>query len=167
MTQADSDSPSPPVFELACDLVGESATVALATAIATHARTGDVIALSGELGTGKTAFARGFIQALSDNPEEVPSPTFTLVQTYETPNGPVYHFDLYRLNDPDEAIELGIEESFATGMTLIEWPDKLGSYLPADRLDISIAYGSSPEARTITLYGHGTWPQRLRESDLG
>ena len=149
------------------ELANERATLELAAKIAACARTGDVIALSGELGTGKTTFARGFIHALSDTPEEVPSPTFTLVQTYESARGLIYHLDLFRLNDPEEAIELGIEEAFAMGITLIEWPEKLGPFLPQHRLEVALSYGNTTDERFVTLNGISTWSQRLQETCLG
>lgn len=107
----------------------EADTRALAAKVAGDARTGDCFALRGDLGAGKSVFARGFIQALIGD-AEVPSPTFTLVQLYETPAGPLYHFDLYRLDGPDDVWELGWEEALAAGICLVEWPDKAGPYLP-------------------------------------
>jgi tRNA threonylcarbamoyladenosine biosynthesis protein TsaE len=104
------------------DLPDEAATESLARRLAGVARPGDVIALWGGLGAGKTAFARAFVRAAGDPAEEVPSPTFTLVQTYALAAGPCWHFDLYRLQAPDEVWELGIEEAFAGGIVLIEWP---------------------------------------------
>lgn len=146
------------------DLPDEAATVRLAVALAAVARSGDVFALDGDLGTGKTVFARAFINARAgqNEDEEVPSPTFTLLQSYELENGAVHHFDLYRLNAPDEALELGIEEAFSSGISLIEWPERLGEWLlPRDRLDVSLSYVGNPEARRATLGGHGDWPERL------
>src|SRR4051812_29949378 len=104
-------------------LPDEAATAALAGRLAPLAARGDVVALTGALGAGKTSFARGFIAARAGRPIEVPSPTFTLVQTYDLPSGPIWHFDLYRLERPDDAIELGIDEAFADGISLIEWPE--------------------------------------------
>ena len=149
------------------DLPDEAATNALASTLAGQARPGDVIALSGELGTGKTVFARAFITARAGTPTEVPSPTFTLVQVYDLAGGAVYHFDLFRLSTPDEVQELGTEEAFADGISLIEWPDRLGPWLPADRLDIALAFAAGEESRHARLEGSGTWPQRLREAGLG
>ena len=94
------------------ELPDEAATAALATRLARLVRRGDVIALKGELGAGKTVFARAFIQARAGGGEEVPSPTFTLVQVYEMPDAALWHFDCYRLRDPEEAWELGIEDAF-------------------------------------------------------
>jgi tRNA threonylcarbamoyladenosine biosynthesis protein TsaE len=143
------------------ELGDEAATVALARRIAAVARAGDVIALAGDLGTGKTRFARAFVDAAAGDGEEVPSPTFTLVQTYESPAGPIWHFDLYRLARPEEAYELGIEEALTDGIALIEWPERLGGLLPAERLDIALAYGDRPTARRARLAGHRGWAPRL------
>ncbi len=115
------------------ELSDEEATAALAARIAALARPGDVIALDGELGAGKTTFARAFIRARG-NAEEVPSPTFTLVQIYDDRRRPDLAFRPYRLRDPDEAWELGIEDAFRDGISLIEWPERLGTLLPARRL---------------------------------
>jgi tRNA threonylcarbamoyladenosine biosynthesis protein TsaE len=143
-------------------LADEVATDRLGRALAAVARTGDVIALWGELGVGKTRLARGFIGALLGEAEEVPSPTFTLVQTYDTAQVTVWHFDLYRLAAPDEALELGIEEAFATGISLIEWPDRLGALLPRKRLDLRLDFGGSEGAREASLTAHGEgWRARL------
>ena len=125
---------APEVVELA----DEEATLALGARLAGEARRGDVFALGGGLGAGKTTLARGFIRALTTPDEEVPSPTFTLVQVYETRKGMVWHFDLYRLEDPEEAWELGIEEAFADGISLIEWPERLSALLPARRRQVAL-----------------------------
>jgi tRNA threonylcarbamoyladenosine biosynthesis protein TsaE len=125
-------------FEIA--LPDAAATAALAARVAPLAARGDVVALSGTLGAGKTTFARGFIAARAGRPIEVPSPTFTLVQTYDLASGAIWHFDLYRLERADDAIELGIDEAFADAISLIEWPERLGDLLPARRLDITLAF---------------------------
>lgn len=114
----------------------ESDTDALARRLAAQAEAGDVFALYGTLGAGKTTFARSFIRALADGAAEVPSPTFTLLQTYETPLFPIYHFDMYRLKNPAEAYEIGIEEAFQTGVSLIEWPEKITPLLPRRRHEL-------------------------------
>ena len=102
-------------------------------------RSGDIIALWGTLGSGKTAFTRYLIQHLLHRQESVPSPTFTLLQVYDTDLFPVYHFDLYRLEKPNDAYELGIEEAFIDAVSIIEWPEKMGSLLPAaHRLNVRI-----------------------------
>jgi len=114
------------------------ATAALGAELAERARPGDVIALWGDLGAGKSELARAFIRAVLGPDEEVPSPTFTLVQTYDFPEATVWHFDLYRLEHPEDALELDIEEAFASGICLIEWPERLGPYLPQKRLDVRL-----------------------------
>ncbi len=149
---------------LRLDLANEPATVALAARLARLARTRDVFALSGPLGAGKTAFARAFIRARSAVQDEVPSPTFTLVQIYDTDHVPIYHFDLFRLTHPDEAEELGIEEAFAEGISLIEWPERLNGRLPTDRLDVTLEHGEGLDARTVRLKGHGAWSDRLADA---
>lgn len=147
-------------------LADPDATARLAARIASCLRPGDVVALRGDLGTGKTSFARGLIRALCDPEEEVPSPTFTLVQTYSAPGFEIRHFDLYRLERPEDAVELGLEEAMADGVTLIEWPERLGPYLPAERLDIGLAYGDGETARIATLAGSEAWRRRLRRLGL-
>lgn len=140
-----------------------AATARLAAHIASLARPGDVIGLAGDLGAGKTAFARAFIAALAPHETEVPSPTFTLVQGYTVPSGTVWHFDLYRIATPEEAWELGIEEAFAGGISLIEWPEKLGPLMPGDSLVLSFATvpGGPEEAREIALAAGPAWHERL------
>lgn len=123
----------------------EAATKRVAAALAARVRPGDVIALQGDLGAGKTTFARGFIGALTIADEVVPSPTFTLVQTYASEAGDIWHFDLYRLKRAEEAYELGIEEAFGNGISLIEWPERLGGLLPRQRLDVTLAPGPHPD----------------------
>lgn len=112
---------------------------------------GDVILLKGDLGTGKSTFARALIQALCGEHTEVPSPTFTLVQTYEAPKFVVWHFDLYRLEHPEEIYELGIEEAYATGVCFIEWPERLGSFLPTKYWELELTYGSHENERHLRL----------------
>ncbi len=144
------------------ELRDEAATAALAARIASLARPGDVIALKGELGAGKTSFARAFIGARGSR-EDVPSPTFTLVQIYEVGDAAVWHFDFYRVRDPEEAWELGIEDAFRDGISLIEWPERLGPLLPARRLEIALSQTALPQARIAALDpGKGSdWDVRL------
>lgn len=137
------------------------ATARLAAALAPLLRASDVVALEGDLGAGKTAFARALIRELTGGEEEVPSPTFTLLQTYEAPDFDIWHFDLYRLEKPEDAFELGIEDAMAEGVTLIEWPDRLGRYLPRGRLVVRMDYADGEAARIATLSGGGDWPARL------
>jgi len=132
------------------ELPDEAATAVFAARIAALARPGDVIALKGELGAGKTSFARAFIRARG-GVEAVPSPTFTLVQVYELGEGTIWHIDCYRLRDPEEAWELNIEEAFSDGISLIEWPEKLAPLVPARRLEIALSAGPVPEARRAAI----------------
>lgn len=135
----------------------------IAATLAHHVKKGDVIALKGDLGAGKTAFSRYFIQALMGSEVEVPSPTFTLVQTYNPPSFPVWHFDLYRLSSPEEAIELAIEDAFFDGVSLIEWPEIIFPLLPEDWLEITLEAGAHEEERKLLLRGHGEWYNRVQE----
>lgn len=143
-------------------------TEQIAAQLAAHVRVGDVIALQGNLGVGKSVFARAFIRGLCGWDEEVPSPTFTLVQIYEAEIGEIYHFDLYRLERPEDSFELGIDEAFGEGISLIEWPAKLGPYLPWDCLNIEITHGKESETdRVLSVSSQGTWLERLKEVGLG
>jgi tRNA threonylcarbamoyladenosine biosynthesis protein TsaE len=142
------------------DLPDETATADLAARISALAEPADVIALKGELGTGKTSFARAFIRARGER-DEIPSPTFTLVQIYDPGSTPIWHFDLYRLRTPDEAWELGIEDAFASGISLVEWPERMDTLLPKRRLEITFIFGSEPGARRLLLDPSGDWRQRL------
>jgi tRNA threonylcarbamoyladenosine biosynthesis protein TsaE len=138
---------------LTIDLPDESATADLAARVGALLKPGDVVALRGDLGAGKTAFARALIQSLSgaDGADrDVPSPTFTLVQSYETLVGPVHHFDLYRIETPDELAEIGWDEALADGIVLVEWPERAGGWLPPRRLDIILEFGPVLEARPGT-----------------
>lgn len=148
-------------------LSDEAATMRFARALAALARPGDLIALDGDLGAGKTVLARAFINALPGPDgeavcEEVPSPTFTLVQIYERLPAPVWHFDLYRLSSPDEVYELGIEEALAEGITLVEWPQRLGgAFALPSRLDLRLEFAAAPEARKLALQGGAAWQNRM------
>jgi len=128
---------------------------------------GDMLALRGGLGAGKTALSRALIRHLLGHAdEEVPSPTFTLVQMYDAPDFTIWHFDLYRLEDEErDILELGWEEARRGGVALVEWPERLGGLLPANRLEINIDFDTNndqtAEARVITLTGHGAWDARL------
>jgi tRNA threonylcarbamoyladenosine biosynthesis protein TsaE len=146
---------------IVADLPDEPATAALAARISAMATPADIIALRGDLGVGKTAFARAFIRARGNQREEVPSPTFTLVQVYELDPTAVWHFDLYRLRSPADAWELGIEDAFSAGISLIEWPERLGPLLPGRRLEITIAFADRPDARHVSLDPGSGWQSRL------
>lgn len=141
------------------ELPDEAATAAFAGRLARQARAGDLLALSGDLGAGKTSFARAFINALPGEAEDVPSPTFTLVQTYRRGDLEVWHVDLYRLGGAEDALELGLEEGFAEAVTLLEWPERLGASLPRKRLDLAFAFSDSADAdrRTVTVTPRGGW----------
>lgn len=125
---------------------------ALAQKIAGSLSAGDVIALNGDLGAGKSTLARLIIQSLMGD-VEVPSPTFTLVQTYNTPSLDIWHMDLYRLEAPEQIYELGVEEAFHTSACLIEWAENAKSELPANTMNINIANGSGADCRNITFIG--------------
>ena len=112
-------------------LPDEAATERLGAALAARLRPRDVVALQGGLGVGKTTLARAILRAAAGDPSlVVPSPTFTLVEVYDTSRGAFWHFDLYRLEEPDQVFELGWEEALAEGIVLIEWPQRLGELLP-------------------------------------
>lgn len=131
----------------------ENETALAAARLAAGLKAGDILLLRGNLGAGKTAFARALIRALcSDTDLEVPSPTFTLVQTYDTAIGQLFHFDLYRLKDAAEIYELGWEDALAGGVTVVEWPERLGPHTPARYLDISLkAVDNEPDTRIIEI----------------
>src|SRR5690625_2267867 len=141
------------------DLPDETATLALARALAPLLEQGDVIALRGDLGAGKTTLARYLINALEGTEEEVPSPTFTLVQIYRRGELELWHFDLYRLESLDEVWELGFEEALAEGISLIEWPERIAGAMPAEHLDLHLLHAEG--ARRAELTGFGDWKQRL------
>jgi tRNA threonylcarbamoyladenosine biosynthesis protein TsaE len=134
-----------------------AATEALAAKLAALARPGDCILLEGQLGAGKTALARAFLRTAADDPVlEVPSPSFTLVQIYDTKIGQVFHYDLWRLDGSSAMTELDWEDA-QDGVVLVEWPDRLGELRPADALTIELRLGDG-EAREATLTG---WDDRL------
>lgn len=145
------------------DLADEAATRALGARLARYARPGDVILLFGTLGTGKSTLARAFVRALTSEDEEVPSPTFTLVQAYEAEPADIWHFDLYRLDKPEDSFELGMEDAFADGISLIEWPERLGSLIPRRRLEIALSAGENQTARRAVLTSHSQWDDRLKD----
>ena len=147
-------------LDLSLALATPAATDALGRTLAAILRPGDVVALEGPLGSGKTALARAAIRALTSPEEEVPSPTFTLVQSYDSGSGPLYHFDLYRLEAPDQAVELGIDDAFAEGISLVEWPERLGGYLPRRHLKITLAAGPDKDSRVARISGGVQWKDR-------
>ena len=139
-------------------LADEEATRRLGAAVARALQPGEAVCLFGPLGAGKTTLARGLVRALTTPQEDVPSPTFTLVQFYETARFALAHFDLYRLTRADEAYEIGLDEALEDGAALIEWPERLDGRLPPDRLDIEIDIDGA--ARTARLTPHGAWEGR-------
>jgi tRNA threonylcarbamoyladenosine biosynthesis protein TsaE len=139
----------------------EADTLRLGAAIARELKPREAVCLSGPLGAGKSTLARGLIQALAGAGTEAPSPTFTLVQTYDAPAFPLAHFDLYRLERPEEALELGLDEALDVGAAVIEWAEKLGHHLPADRLDVELHIDGA--RRRARLSPHGAWQERALE----
>jgi tRNA threonylcarbamoyladenosine biosynthesis protein TsaE len=133
-------------------LAAESQMLAFAQNLAATARIGDVFLLNGPMGAGKSVFARGFIRALTTPDMEVPSPTFTLVQTYETKLGEIWHFDLYRIKSPEDVMELGWEEALANTIMLIEWPQRLGHLIPAKATHILFELGKSENERIVSIH---------------
>lgn len=137
----------------------ETDTVALAGQIAPRLRRGDVILLDGPIGAGKSAFCRALIRARLGRMEDVPSPTFTLVQTYNDAAGDIWHCDLYRLTHPDEVFELGLDDAFADAICLIEWPDRLGDATPPDALRLHFA--AHDDGHSVVIDAPDTWRARL------
>ncbi len=139
----------------------EAETHQLAAELSNYAGVGDFFGLTGDLGAGKSVFARAFLQTLASNQHlEVPSPTFTLVQTYGDLRLKASHFDLYRIVEKSEVDELGLDDALIDGIALVEWPDRIAEYHFTDRLMISID-DVSPNTRKFTLTGHGQWQQKL------
>lgn len=144
------------IFEV---LLDEAALVDFGARLAPYLRIGDVLALTGDLGAGKTTFSRGVIQSRLGE-VEVPSPTYTLVQTYECPDYELWHCDLYRLEAPADVLELGLVDMEEEIVSLIEWPDKMGSYLSSQALNVHIAFHEA--GREISLSGADHWAERLK-----
>lgn len=134
-------------------LPSEEATDALGIRLARHLARGDTILLTGPIGAGKSQLSRAIIRARLGRMEDVPSPTFTLVQTYDAPDADIWHADLYRLSHPDEVFELGLEEAFSTAICLIEWPERLGPYAPADAIHISLSPEGEGRRAVISFAG--------------
>jgi tRNA threonylcarbamoyladenosine biosynthesis protein TsaE len=142
MTAAMAEPPS-----LTLTLPTEADTAALGVRLAGMARPGDCILLEGPIGAGKSCLARAFIRARLGREEEVPSPTFTLVQTYDAGGAEIWHADLYRLTHPDEVWELGLDDAFQTAICLVEWPDRLGAHVPEGALRLRLeAWGDGRRA---------------------
>jgi tRNA threonylcarbamoyl adenosine modification protein YjeE len=149
------------MFERKLALDNMSATDALGACIARGLATGDCVALEGDFGAGKTTLARAILRALGVR-EAVPSPTFTLVQTYETACFPVRHYDFYRIENAHEIEELGLDEALAEGAVLAEWPERAGRGIPDDALHVSLAI-ENETTRLAALKGPGRWATHLGE----
>lgn len=141
-------------------LPDEAATGRLGAALAHELRPGEAVCLYGPLGAGKSTLARALVRALTTPDEDVPSPTFTLVQFYEGARLKVAHFDLYRLSNPDEAYEIGLDEALDEGAAVVEWPERLEGRLPPDRLDVVISLSEDDDGRRVRLTPHGAWEGR-------
>ena len=143
---------------------GPLETQALALRLRENLKNGDIVLLKGEIGAGKSHFARSLIQAAMDKVEEVPSPTFTLVQTYDTVVGSIWHADLYRLNDQSEVFELGLIDAFGNDIVLIEWPDRLGYLEPQDALTIELVILENDKREVIFSTSSCVWEARLEKT---
>lgn len=151
-----------PDQQLSLTFSSANATAKHAAILASKLTAGDVILLSGDVGSGKTHFARSLIQSILPSPQDVPSPTFTLVQTYDTLKGEVWHADLYRLTSTHEIEELGLVDAFDDAICLIEWPDRLGDLAPTGALHLTLAPGKDEDMRHATLsWSDPKWKDRL------
>ncbi|MEO1014026.1 MAG: tRNA (adenosine(37)-N6)-threonylcarbamoyltransferase complex ATPase subunit type 1 TsaE [Pseudomonadota bacterium] len=146
------------MFETILDLPDEAATAALGAALGRTRARGDVIALVGPLGAGKTALARAYI-AEATGTADAPSPTFGLVHRYDAPDGPIHHFDLYRLERPGDVWELGLEDALEDGVCLIEWPERIADWLPPSTLLVELTISGA--GRRARLRGAASWRDRL------
>lgn len=155
----------PHVFEFV--LPTDADTDRLGQAIAPFLKPGDCILLSGTLGAGKSHLARAIIRARLGRHEDIPSPTFTLVQTYETSGCEIWHADLYRLTHPDEVIELGLTDAFDTAVCLVEWPDRLGRFLPATPICITLHHHQNGRQAELSFVGHPDLAQAMAEFPHG
>ncbi len=141
-------------------LPDEAATTRLGVLLAEALRPGDAVLLHGPVGAGKTHLARAIIQARMGQAEIVPSPSFTLVQTYVAPDVEIWHADLYRLSHPDEVLELGLDDAFATAICLVEWPDRLGKFTPENALNITLS--AMGDGRCAVLLGKAALLDRMQ-----
>ena len=142
-------------------VIGEVALAAFAERLAPLLKLGDCVAVYGDLGAGKTTFARALIRALVDDQTlDVPSPTFALRQDYACGRAAIVHFDLYRISDPRDLDDIGFDEALAQSITLIEWPENAGSALPVARLEIVLTDADTPESRTMSLIWRGSGEKR-------
>ncbi len=132
-----------------------------ASTLAKSAKTGDIITFNGDLGVGKTSFIQFFIQSLTNKTLEITSPTFNLLHLHKLDECEIWHFDLYRIKNKEEIYELGIEDAFNYGISLIEWPDIINDILPKDRLEISISFGNNEYSRELNLKAYGSWQNKI------
>lgn len=140
-------------------------TARLATAFADALSPGDVVLLEGPVGAGKSHFARSAILCLLSEPEDIPSPTYTLVQTYETSIGDVWHADLYRIADPMEIHELGLVAAFEDAICFVEWPDRLGTDTPVKAITVTLDPAEGDDARVVRFsWTDPVWDERLKEA---
>ena len=157
-------SRTPTLPEAVFELPDAASTTRLGAAVASRLEPGEAVLLYGPLGMGKSTLARGLIRALTGPDEDVPSPTFTLVQFYES-EPPVAHFDLYRLTRPEEAAEIGLDEALDDGCAVVEWPERLGedaaAWLGPDRLTIVLAEAGA--GRRATVSGAGAWESKVKD----
>lgn len=154
---------------LSCNLPDEAATLQAGSDLAPLLMTGDCVLLRGDLGAGKTTFVRGLLAGYAlrhqMTPVDVPSPTFTLVQIYPFPHTTFYHYDLYRLPEEDnelDLVEIGFDESLTQGVALVEWPDRLGLATPSDALYLNLALNNDG-SRTLSWHGTGAWASRATQ----
>lgn len=150
-----------PKTSLSVFLPSDEATDALGQTLAHHLVPGDTLLLSGPIGAGKSHLSRALIRARLGRMEDVPSPTFTLVQTYEDAEGDIWHADLYRLTHPDDVLELGLEDAFQSAICLIEWPDRLGPLAPQDAIDITLTAEGTGRRADIRFSGRPELTQAL------
>lgn len=148
---------------LSIDLHSSDETARFATVLGVRLMAGDTVLLSGTVGAGKTYFARALINSLLIQAEDIPSPTFTLVQTYDTTHGPLWHADLYRLSSDFEVEELGLADAMDDAICLIEWPDRLGAYTPDNALNVELSAGQNDDARHLCAnWDHAKWNAAMK-----
>jgi len=151
-------------YSISLTLSCHAQTTALARRIAPLLTAGDVLLMDGPIGAGKSFFARSLILALLPQPEDIPSPTFTIVQTYDATAFEIWHCDLYRLSSAFEAQELGLEDAFETALCLVEWPDRLGDLAPKDALYLSLSQTENTDERLITISSNSKrWEKFLEQ----
>jgi tRNA threonylcarbamoyladenosine biosynthesis protein TsaE len=152
-------------MQITVSLHSPDETADLARRLGANLSAGDTVLLSGDVGAGKTHFARALVQSLLAQPEDVPSPTFTLVQTYDAASGTeIWHADLYRLSDPSECEELGLTDAMEQSICLIEWPDRLADLRPQDALDITLTATDAEDHRTLTTsWSDPRWDLKLTD----